>query len=207
MPWHSTWPLGTASVKANRPTGADNTTYIETTMKVDHYFNQSAPNDGKHKQVRMPELTSAPATGGNIGALYTKESGSAGLFTNLFWRQESGGASPNRNQGAEIQLTGIKPSATTEGWTFLAGGLHMQWGTVAQVNAITNTVTLPLGAFDGGFLNVQFTTFRDDNTSPGSSYQFYVDKSTVTSVGTTFNIINRSGHAYGYYWVAIGIRN
>ena len=72
MPWNSTWPLGTTSVKANRPTGQENTTYIETTMgnsivgtntntTRDHFWNVGADEDGRHRFVQSPAFT----VGGN----------------------------------------------------------------------------------------------------------------------------------------------
>jgi len=54
MPWNSTWPQGSLSVKSNRASGNQNTTYIETTASVDHFWNESANKDGHHLQVQMP---------------------------------------------------------------------------------------------------------------------------------------------------------
>lgn len=68
MTWHSTFPLGTVSVKANRPIGQDNTTYIETTMgnsiigtngvtTRDHFWNVGANEDGRHRWIQSPAFT------------------------------------------------------------------------------------------------------------------------------------------------------
>lgn len=74
MPWNGTWPLGTVSVKANRLTGQQNTTYIETTMgnsvvgtntvsTRDHFWNVGSDQDGRHRFIQSPAFTvgSSPA--------------------------------------------------------------------------------------------------------------------------------------------------
>lgn len=65
MPWNSTWPIGGISVKANRISGNQNTTYIETTMgnsivgtnttsTRDHFWNVSSNLDGRHRFMQSP---------------------------------------------------------------------------------------------------------------------------------------------------------
>lgn len=72
MPWNSTWPVGTVSVKSNRTTGQQNTTYIETTMgnevvgtntvtTRDHFWNVGSNEDGRHRFIQSPAFT----VGGN----------------------------------------------------------------------------------------------------------------------------------------------
>lgn len=54
MTWHSSWPEGAKSVKGNKLFGQENTTYIENTNNIDHYWNASeGANDGHHKHVQM----------------------------------------------------------------------------------------------------------------------------------------------------------
>lgn len=61
MPWHSSWPVGTTSVRANRPTGQDNTSYIEATMgnaannTKDHFWDVAATKDGYHRTINMEQ--------------------------------------------------------------------------------------------------------------------------------------------------------
>lgn len=68
MPWNSTWPVGNVSVKNNRTTGNQNTTYIETTMgnsvvgtntvtTRDHFWNVGANEDGRHRFIQSPAFT------------------------------------------------------------------------------------------------------------------------------------------------------
>jgi|SRR6185369_8742257 len=72
MPWNSTWPIGSSSVKNNRTAGQQNTTYIETTMgnsvvgtntntTRDHFWAVGSNEDGRHRFVQSPAFT----VGGN----------------------------------------------------------------------------------------------------------------------------------------------
>lgn len=74
MPWNSTFPLGTVSVKANRTIGQENTTYIENTMGIsvlgtntvttrDHFWAVDPNLDGRHRFIQSQGFTvaSAPA--------------------------------------------------------------------------------------------------------------------------------------------------
>lgn len=72
MPWNSTAPLGSVSVKANRTILQQNTTYIETTMgnsvigtntntTRDHFWNVGSNEDGRHRFIQSPAFT----VGGN----------------------------------------------------------------------------------------------------------------------------------------------
>lgn len=70
MPWNSTWPVGSVSVRNNRTTGNQNTTYIETTMgnqavgtnttpqtAMDHFWDVGANEDGRHRFIQSPAFT------------------------------------------------------------------------------------------------------------------------------------------------------
>lgn len=89
MPWNSTNPDGTKSVKANRTIGQQNTSYIEDTMGKsiigtntvttrDHFWNVGANQDGRHRFIQSPAFTvgsvaADPVIGtGMDGVLYLK---------------------------------------------------------------------------------------------------------------------------------------
>lgn len=70
MPWNSTFPLGSVSVKANKLIGNQNTTYIENTMGKeivgtntvttrDHFWNVGSDEDGRHRFMQSPAFTVA----------------------------------------------------------------------------------------------------------------------------------------------------
>lgn len=59
MVWHSTWPLGTDSVRANTIPGQDNTNYIKSTMNLDHFWDSGTNKDGHHQFTQMPQSGTA----------------------------------------------------------------------------------------------------------------------------------------------------
>lgn len=72
--WHSTWPVGGQTVKANRAPGAENTAYIESKMNsiaigtnpttlTDHFWNLGDDLSGHHRFMKLPAFTTGtPAT-------------------------------------------------------------------------------------------------------------------------------------------------
>lgn len=87
------------------------------------------------------------------------------------------------------------------GYYHFPNGILLQWGAKTNQSANpTRTVTFGV-AFSGNPYSINVTPQRD-TASPGATYGFYVDDTTVSTTG--FNIINISGHAYAFYWMAIG---
>jgi hypothetical protein len=87
------------------------------------------------------------------------------------------------------------------GYYHLPNGLIIQWGAKTnQSSTTTRTVTFPV-AYSADPYSINVTPQRD-TASPGSTFGFYIDDTTVSTTG--FNIINISGHAYAFYWMAIG---
>jgi len=80
MVWNSLWPDGTKSVKQNTVPGQQNTTYTETSMNNDHYWNIGTDEDGHHKAVQMKQFANsavgapsdAPISTGMEGVMYLK---------------------------------------------------------------------------------------------------------------------------------------
>jgi hypothetical protein len=75
MPWNSTSPDGTKSVKDNVPLQQQNTTYTETSMNKDHFWNIGANQDGRHQFVQLPKYVSGgipadPALGAGMDFEY-----------------------------------------------------------------------------------------------------------------------------------------
>ena len=109
----------------------NNFTNYNDVISVNHY----APNlaeQGKHKFIQMPEVAAPPATLPNEIGLYPKD---VGGDARLFLRQE--------NNGTEIQISGADPLIGTSGYTFLPGGITLQWGSEVK-NGSTGTLTFPV---------------------------------------------------------------
>lgn len=140
MPWNSTAPDGTQSVKANESTLQDNTTYTETEMNKDHYWNTSANQDGHHTKVEMDNQAAAPAL-------------SAGM-DGMFYALENVSSQPYFQNTADImQLLGIRACAVFDSAGALAysynvsGVVRDSAGkfTITYSSALPNTNYLVLG--------------------------------------------------------------
>ena len=104
-------PAGGSSITDGDNQMRNNRTDVRERMEQDHRFSNVGGNeDGKHKQVTLPELASAPSTAASEVAVYCKDvSGVAELFV----RRES--------SGAEIQLTSGSSSVSDPELAAIAG--------------------------------------------------------------------------------------
>lgn len=173
---------------------------IKVAFDLNHVALGSGGSQGKHKFLEMPNQATIPAgLVANEGTLYTKLVSS---ISQLFYSPDA--------SGNEYQLTFAIPAnlatfKTNPGWSYLPGGLLLLYGTVAPTSSTTVTINfaaLGLPNFSSPAFNIQVTRQRT-TSDPGSSFQYYVDNTTVATTG--FNILNRDGHTYGYYWMAIGV--
>lgn len=150
-------PQNGESLGSSKPKIRNNLDGLRASLAVNHVDINAGVDNGKHNIIQMPEQGSDATTGTAIGALYTK--GSAG-FSNLYWRQETGGANAYKDQGAVVNMTGPAPAYSVfsgierGGYTFLPGGLLLQYGEI--LGAIDGTdYTWPSQQIAG----IPFTTF------------------------------------------------
>lgn len=184
---------------------------LDASFLVDHFtFSDLTADNGKHQQVTMPEKGSGPTTAVNEGAVYTKV-GTNPSETNLFFRAEDSGGSG----GFEYQLTHVDSTKTasfatnagtnTSGWTFLPGGLLLQYGLSSFIAAkgTATTISFPK-PFVTGVYSLTIGSTTNEGNSPGENNQFIKDG----SVGLiSFQIVNSSSAntRFKVYWMAIGI--
>jgi len=169
-----------------------NFTLIQSNFDINHEDYGVGANAGKHKFMQMPQQSSAPTTAAGDIALYSKLVSS---IPRLFLRQES--------SGTEIQMSGINPSAATNGYTFLPGGLLLQWGIKTPLSS-TGTVTFATSNinFPNNCFNVSCTLI----SSPGgTSSSNTIAPITATVTGNGFNYSYTGSSSYvAFYWQAIG---
>jgi len=172
---------------------------------VDHYAtadNVANPSDGFHKQVSLLNIT-APTTPLAANAVNGQTADVAIYSFNDGSTTQIGVTNATRR----YQLTGnITPSSSIQGSTFLPTSISgtntiMLWGTL-PVNGTTTRSASFSPTFSGVPFNIQVTPFRSSSSSPGTTFVFFIDGSSITNSG--FNIINASTHDYGFYWTAIG---
>lgn len=141
---------------------------------------------GKHRFCTLTPQGAGPATLATEIALYSK---SLGGNYNLFYRRQG--------SGTEIPLTGpVDPLAAANGYTFLPGGLFIQWGTVASIPATSSAVI----AFPTNFTTA-YSVVTQKLGGNGAN------DGAVSALGAgSFTLYNNSSVARAYYWIAIGSR-
>lgn len=193
-------PFDAQSLANSKPQIRANFQVIFNDFAVNHVAFNSL-GEGKHKFLQMPNQGADATTLASESAFYAK---SAQAYSNLFWRQESGGADPTKNQGAVIQMTNILPINALNGSTFLPGGLLLNFGQVVLAGGIA-TVLYPTGyEFSlGGVANpawsIQLTVFASTTTVPRTAT---VKSSSSDETGfdiTTFGLTNQT-----IFWMALG---
>src|SRR5271170_7448536 len=152
------------------------------TLSVDHINNNGQPGSnpaGYHNVIHVVPQGSNPGAVTGFGQLFSKTVNSFTSDEALFWETGSGLV-----QQLTVNLT---PSATTNGYTFLPGGIIMQWGQSTSSSA-TQTVTFPV-AFPTNCFNVQVTNTSSSTTASGSNVLY---SSGFSKTGFTFKYAGSS---------------
>lgn len=171
----------------DQPLMKTNTNSINSWVAIDHY-GFSNNSGGLHKQVRMPKLNSIPTIGSATGCVYVKTVGST---SQLFYSQDG--------SGNEYQITLVDTpnwatfSAVPSGWTFLPGGLVLQYGNALSTGSAT-PVVFPK-AFTTQVCSLTATRRQSSSTAYGVG--------DITTVGFNFNATS-SDAGVRFYWIAIG---
>lgn len=206
MPWNSTLPIGTLSVKANRPKIQENITYIETNMgnspvgtntntTRDHFWNVGGNEDGRHRFMQSPKFTvggvaADPLVGAGMdGVLYLREV--LGQVQG-FYRNTSGGLTSGIYQYIPAYVIGT---------VIIAGGGSGDWVTLAAI---------PTGCYGEVFMfkDSDFSICQDGifstsaslvrgyssrNKHDGTSDDYFVELRNVT--GNGLNLQARRGNS------------
>lgn len=172
------------------PNMQTNTNSINTIWTEDH-FTFSDANPGLHKQVQISSAlgTIPPGLQGGFETLYAKAvAGNGELF---FTRG---------NTGIEIQMTGPgAPSPVANGYTFLPGGILIQWGTTA--GNVSNGATIN---FNTPFPNACFVAIPSIVSSTTTNLRStYSASSSPSSFVVTIITVNGPSNAT-ISWIAIG---
>ena len=181
-------PASGQSLGQTRQAILNNFAILRSTIAVDH-VDVNASGNGKHKYVHLTDQSaSIPTTAANELVFFNKlVSGTARLFL----RQPS--------SGTQIQMSGINPLSSTNGYTFLPGGILLQWGSQAKTGNQT-PVTFPI-QFDA----IYSITISTQTTSSTADLTAGVRNGTVTTSGFSINC-SSSGNVTAFYWMAIGTK-
>ena len=162
MPWNLNWPDGTQAVKNNRPTGQQNTAYIQTELNKDHFWNIGVDEDGHHKWAQMV------ATNDTNKALPTNAVNATGMDLTYFTRYKTSAESTAQQDSqpfavaqssvipfpqAVLQLLGIRAMAVFN---------HVA-GNVAQSIVYQHNVSSVTRIADGTYGVVYTNSLPSDN--------------------------------------------
>ena len=195
-------PAAANNPSSDQPLMQTNTNHIDDIIDEDHYsFDES--NGGLHRQVRMPVGT-IPTVASGSGALYTKSS----TGSQLFYTPDNGGNEYQMTRCISASFTtfstntsyGAPPATFTQtgGWTYLPGGMLLQYGFYGKTGALgsSGTIQFPV-TFSTGCYSV--TTSLSRSSSGDQSL-------TVNSITTSsFLFKSSSSGSDGVYWQAIGV--
>lgn len=116
MTFQPSIPLATDLISVSQNDIKNNFTAIGTSFDVNHVdFNVSGA--GKHKFVELPNQSGDPAGAATEMTIFSKLSSGA---SQLFYKRDA--------SATAYQLTGLDPTGTTNGRTFLPGGFILVWG-------------------------------------------------------------------------------
>ena len=179
----------------------------DTSFGVNHTPFSVTPNNGKHKFVEMPISTVIPpGLAASEGTLYTK---TASTVSELFYTPDTSTneyqltrtISASFSKFATNLAYGTPPAGFTQtgGWTFLPGGLLLQYGFFGKPLGIGSSgqVQFPVTWTTGAF-SITLIAYRD------SGSEFVVLNSTTPPTTTTFNYFASSNGSDGFFWQAIG---
>jgi len=184
---------------------------LDTTFGIDHtLFSNNTAQNGYHTNIHMiPHSTTvtnppnnqpvaAPSAVAGYGQLFDATIND-GINTDQALYFLTGG---NRL----TQLTSnFQPVSSNNGYTYLPGGLILQWGFVTStastyqtLNFSTNNINFPNNCF------IIFTQPYGSGTVPGSQATVEIRKSTISKTLFEWVFVTNSGEYTGFFWVAIG---
>ena len=207
-------PASNHNPSVDQPNMRTNTNSTSDLINEDHYTFGVA-NGGFHKQARIPVLAAIgnlSARIPNSGTIWTKKDISTGVTTesNLHFVPDTGtddyqmtrtitGSYARFAVGAQYQAAVGATPALFGGWTFLPGGLLLQYGTLAHTTNVETTITFP----------VPFSSTPFSINANGIIGAF--DPNTRSTIGirtvTATSFVARTttnNELQGIYWMAIG---
>lgn len=186
-------PTGTVNLDEDYINLRNNFQQLNTSFGKDHYeFDNATSSNGYHKAVHLVQQV-APAAVAGAGSLYcTTVNDGINNDQTLYYKTGA-----NRI----IQLTrNFVPVAASSGYTFLPGGLIIQWATIAAVGTTLTSRTftsMSLIPFPNSCFSMQATMY--DAAATGTNVLIL---SSVTATG--FKYYNTSSSAKTFFILAIG---
>lgn len=188
------YPPDNSSLGQTKSTIRDNIDGTFQTLAIDHIDNNGQPGSkpaGYHNVIHLVPQGSDPVAIPGYGQLYSKTVNSFTTDEALFWQT---------GMGLIAQLTvNLTPSGVTNGYTFIPGGLILQWGRVSSGDdeGTTNfNITFPSNVF---VVILTSTTSAETSHANGMYWQPSADLDKFTWVQAS-----PATSQTGFAWFAIG---
>jgi len=212
MPYLPNIPQPTDNISDSQGQILGNFQQLQTSFSVNHVPLTTASNNGKHTFIEMPTLGSDPTL--PPGLL----SGEGTLFVNtkssvreLYYTPDVSGNSYRLTATSTLHFPTFStstnyPSATSltqfGGWTFLGGGMLLQYGFEKLPGSSSPTGTLPFPrSFSGAPFSVQLTLNATNSATANENTIFVVGSPSSSSFVWGFT----GSTSYNFfYWMAIG---
>lgn len=205
-------PTGIVKLSQDYLNIKNNFSQLDITYGVNHVPFSVALNNGLHTVVNMVNNVAKPTIIDNTGALYTRPF-SGGGNTDLWYTPDASGYEYQMTRTTEnagvfslfatnTNYQAFAPPRPSQfgGWSFLPGGLIIQYGTTANTNLNSNfQIKFPF-AFTTFVGSVVITAY--DSVSTDKS--FVINSGSVNLTGFAFRL-SSSNQPEGAYWMAIGV--
>lgn len=186
-------PLPTDNLSVSQGDIKENFTVANTSFGINHYpFDDATANNGKHKKVSMPQTTIPTSVLGEL-ILYNKGV-SPGGSSALFMVRDGVPATDTQLTCPEITA----PLSTAQGYTFLPGGIILQWGVVTFPPFLNAAQPFNV-AFPNACWNMQVSM----TGVSGSPNNIGIASTTLSTFNWKFTGSGTSSFT-GFYWQAIG---
>lgn len=200
FPIDTTIPNAPNDPADDQPKIKDNFANINSLFNVNHYLPGSV-NNGKHEKVEMPTAGTKPPSGlvASEATLYGKSANGA---SQVFFTPDTTNDEYQLTRAITASFakfstnTALASANGNGGWTFLPGGMLLQYGSFNPNTSIN--VSFPI-SFTGTPYSVQLTGSADNN----STFRAAVSTGSLSSSGFTFEG-SVSSHWNPIYFVAIG---
>lgn len=199
-------PTGSVPFNQDYANVQGNFQVANTSFGTDHYaFSDATVNNGYHKVIHMIATSTVASNPPNnfpivppalvtlSGELFVTQSNVGLAQDEILWWQSGG------NKLAQMTVN-INPVALTNGYTFIPGGLILQWGVIAApvsgnnpVLFVTSNIDFPNACF-----NVQLSLQRAAANVDG----VVIKTGTISQTG--FTAIAPTAGSANIYWMAIG---
>ena len=196
-------PTGLVYLSSDYKNLQNNFQQLDTSFGINHFlFSNQTANNGKHTFVEMVNNTSIPGSlAAGEATLYSIQDPTSHQ-TDLYITPDNSGDQYqltrmiHANIGTFGNFTNYPPAVTNQkgGWTFLPGGLLLQYGMMTMTGSST-AVAFPIAFTDSSSpysLTVSTKTFTSERISTQSQTGFTL----LTSSG--------SGGVF-FWWMAIGV--